>query len=89
MGYGRIETEAGGAAHLAMPELNSGAIDKVTDARANSSRAERGKRSATSGHRLLYRKPTRKICRLSADTIDEKLLMFDLLLQGGVLWFLR
>ena len=31
---GRIEPEAGGAARLGMPELNSGAIDKVTDAKA-------------------------------------------------------
>ena len=31
----RIEPEAGGAARLAMPEFDSGAIDKVTDARAN------------------------------------------------------
>lgn len=29
--YDRIEHEAGGATHLAMPESNSGAIDKVTD----------------------------------------------------------
>ena len=34
MGYTRIEAEAGGAARLAMPELDSGAIDKVTDAKA-------------------------------------------------------
>ena len=35
MSYTRIEHEAGGAARLAMPALNAGAIDKVTDARAN------------------------------------------------------
>ena len=38
MGYTRIEPEAGGAARLAMPELNSDAIDKVPDARANLAR---------------------------------------------------
>ncbi len=31
----RIEHEAGGAAHLAMSECDSDAIDKVADARAN------------------------------------------------------
>ena len=30
---GRIEPEAGGAARLGMPELNSSSIDKVTDAK--------------------------------------------------------
>ena len=38
MGYVRIEPEAGGAARLAMPESDSGAIDKVTDARAKLAR---------------------------------------------------
>ena len=38
MGYTRIEAEAGGAARLAMSEYNSDAIDKVTDARANTAR---------------------------------------------------
>jgi len=31
--YSRIEPEAGGAARLAMPVFNTGAIDKVPDAR--------------------------------------------------------
>ena len=40
IGNTRIEAEAGGAARLAMPELDSGAIDKVTDARASNRSSE-------------------------------------------------
>ena len=41
MGYTRIEYLAGGAARLAMPTLNAGAIDKVTDARGEHVRTQR------------------------------------------------
>lgn len=45
-----LRTEAGGAARLAMPEFDSGTIDKVTDARTNCPHAEGGQRRMTTAN---------------------------------------
>ncbi len=45
-----LRTEAGGTARLAMPEYDSGAIDKVTDARTNCPHAEGGQRRMTTAN---------------------------------------
>ena len=46
MGYVRIYRSPGGARRLAMPELDSGAIDKGSDGRGRSPHAEGGQRDA-------------------------------------------
>jgi hypothetical protein len=45
MGYTRIETERAGRRVLAMPEFDSGAIDKVPDARGELTAQRRVKES--------------------------------------------